>query len=57
MASTRMMIALCVWYALISLAAVTIDTPRNWPRVMYFVGAILISVAVMWMGVRRECGE
>jgi hypothetical protein len=49
-----MMIALCVWYALISLAAVTIDKPRDWPRAMYFVGAILISVAVMWMGVRND---
>jgi len=54
MLSTRMMIALCVAYALISVAAVTIDRPRNWPRAMYFVGAILISIAVMCMGVRED---
>jgi hypothetical protein len=22
---------------------------RNWPRALYFVGAIVISVAVLWM--------
>ncbi len=54
MVSTRMMIALCVCYALISVAAVTVDRPRSWPRALYFVGAIVISVAVMWMGKRGQ---
>lgn len=54
MLSTRMMIALCVWYGLIALAALTLDKPRNWPRAMYFVGAIFISIAVIWMGVRDD---
>lgn len=54
MASTSMMVALCVWYALIVLVSVTVDRPRNWPRALYFVGAIVISVAVMWMGVREK---
>ncbi len=54
MMSTGMMVALCVWYALIVLASVTIDRPPNWPRALYFVGAIVISVAVIWMGVRKD---
>ncbi len=54
MMSTRMMIALCIWYAAIVFVAVFVDRPRNWPRAMYFVGAIVISVAVIWMGVRED---
>lgn len=50
MMSTRMMLALCVWYALIAVTSVTVDKPRCWPRAMYFVGAIFISLAVIWMG-------
>jgi hypothetical protein len=52
MISTRMMIALCVWYAGIVLAALC-QKPRDWPRALYFIGAIVISVAVMWMGIER----
>lgn len=54
MASTSMMVALCVWYAVIVLVSLLVDRPRNWPRALYFVGAIVISVAVMWMGVRDD---
>lgn len=44
-----MMIALCAWYAGIAVAGAL---ERNWPRVLYFIGAILISAAVRWMGKR-----
>lgn len=54
MLSTRLMIALCVWYGLIALIALVVDRPRDWPRAMYFIGAIFISVAVMWMGARND---
>jgi hypothetical protein len=40
------MLALIVAYAVIALAA---GWERNWPRALYFVGAIVISVAVLWM--------
>ena len=49
MTSTNMMIFLCLFYAGIVGAALL---ERNWPRAMYFVGAITITVAVMWMGRR-----
>lgn len=47
MVSTWMMIVLAVEYALIVLAAVY---ERNWSRALYFIGAILITVAILWMG-------
>ncbi len=34
-------------YAAIVVAAAL---ERDWPRVLYFVGAIVISAAVLWMG-------
>jgi hypothetical protein len=46
MISTGMMIALIIWYLGI---AITAAIERNWPRALYFVGAIVISVAVIWM--------
>lgn len=56
MVSTRMMIALCVWYAVIALTALVVDRPPNWARALYFVGAILISVAVIWMSETKHAG-
>ena len=47
MISTGMMIALAIIYAAIVLAAIM---ERNWPRALYFVGAILITVSILWMG-------
>ncbi len=44
--STRLMIALMVAYAVIAAASAW---ERNWWRVLYFVGAILISIAVLGM--------
>lgn len=49
MISTGLMIVLCVFYSVIVLAAVA---ERNWPRALYFIGAIVISVAVIMMGRR-----
>ena len=46
MLSIRMMIALCVVYAVIAVASAC---ERNWWRALYYVGAIVISVAVMGM--------
>lgn len=46
MVSSGMMIALCVWYLAIVVAAVY---ERNWARALYFVSAIGISLAVLWM--------
>lgn len=46
MMSTGMMLVLIVAYAGIAIAALF---ERNWPRALYFVGAIIISVAVLWM--------
>ncbi len=46
MISTGMMIALILWYLGIVVASAF---EGNWPRALYFVGAIVISVAVLWM--------
>lgn len=46
MMSTCLMLALIVAYVLIATAAAL---ERNWPRVLYFIGAIVISIAVLWM--------
>ncbi len=46
MMSTGLMLALIVFYLGITVAALW---EKNWPRVLYFVGAIVISVAVLWM--------
>jgi len=46
MISSGMMIALCVAYLVI---ATTAAWERNWPRVLYFVCAAGISLAVLWM--------
>jgi drug/metabolite transporter (DMT)-like permease len=46
MLSTGMMILLIAIYGFITVAALF---ERNWPRALYFVGAIIISVAVLWM--------
>lgn len=51
MVSTGLMIALIVAYGAI-VAASMIE--RNWPRALYFVGAIVISVAVLWMSWRQK---
>ena len=40
------MLGLIVAYPAIMVVALL---ERNWPRALYFVGAILISVAVLWM--------
>jgi drug/metabolite transporter (DMT)-like permease len=47
MISTGMMIALAIVYAAIVLAAIM---ERNWPRALYFIGAIVITVSILWMG-------
>jgi drug/metabolite transporter (DMT)-like permease len=41
-----MMLLLIGIYAVIT---VTAAFERNWPRALYFIGAIVISVAVLWM--------
>ena len=54
MTSTRLMLWLILNYAVIAAASAH---ERNWARVLYFVAAILITLAVMWMpsfqGVQR----
>lgn len=47
MMSTRLMLALIVAYLVIAGAAAW---ERDWPRVLYYLGAVLISAAVIWMG-------
>ena len=49
--STRLMLGLMVAYGVIVVAAVH---ERDWARALYFVGAIVISAAVIWMGVRDD---
>ncbi len=51
MMSTSLMLALIAAYALI---AATAAWERHWLRVLYFVGAILISVAVLGMTAKRS---
>lgn len=51
MISATMMLLLCVWYAGIVVASLG---ERNWPRAMYFVGAIVISLAVLWMSSKKS---
>ena len=46
MISTGMMWFLIAVYGAIVLASAV---ERNWPRGLYFVGAIVISLAVLWM--------
>lgn len=46
MISTGMMWFLIAVYCVIVLASAA---ERNWPRALYFVGAIVITVAVLWM--------
>ncbi len=48
MLSTGLMIFLCVVYAAVAVATLFERDTSNW-RAVYFVGAILISVAVMNM--------
>jgi len=47
MMSTGWMIALLVQY--IGIAAVSC-CERQWPRALYFIGAALITVGILWMG-------
>ena len=51
MMPTRLMLVLMVAYAVIAVASAS---ERNWWRALYFVGAILISVAVLGMTVERN---
>lgn len=51
MISTGMMWFLIVAYTAIVLASAT---ERNWLRALYYVGVIVISVAVLWMTSRVE---
>ena len=44
--STNIMYALLAFYALILVAALL---ERNWWRALYFLGAIVISIAVLGM--------
>jgi len=44
--STKIMLALLVFYAVIMVAAMF---ERNWWRACYFVGAIVISISVLGM--------
>lgn len=46
MMSTGVMWLLIAAYGVIVIASAV---ERNWPRALYFVGAIVISVAVLWM--------
>lgn len=50
MMSTTLMLGLMVAYALIAGAAAW---ERNWYRALYFIAAILISIAVLGMGQKR----
>lgn len=49
MMSTRLMIVLGIAYAVIVACALA---ERQWPRALYFTGAILITGAILWMGSR-----
>lgn len=49
MMSTRLMIGLGVAYLVIIVVALC-ERPTNWPRALYFLGAVLITVAILWMG-------
>ena len=44
--STKIMLALLVFYFAIMVAAML---ERNWWRALYFIGAIIISIAVLGM--------
>lgn len=46
MMSSWMMLVLILAYALIVGASAW---EHNWPRALYFIGAITISIAVYWM--------
>lgn len=45
MLSTWMMVALIAFYALVSLVS---GIEGNWPRCLYWIGAGLITIAVIW---------
>lgn len=46
MTSTRIMLWLIVNYIVIAMLAAR---EGDWPRVLYYIAAALISVAVLWM--------
>ena len=50
MTSTTMMVALILQYLVIAVAAAC---ERNWPRVLYWLAAVQINLAVLWM-MRRD---
>lgn len=53
MISTLQMYVLIVAYLVI---AATAAWERNFPRALYFVGATIISVAVLWMTIQQRTG-
>ena len=42
----RLMLALLVAYAILALVYAT---ERNWPKALYWSGALMITTAVLWM--------
>lgn len=51
--SDRVIYAMLVFYVLVALASAR---EKDWWRVLYFVGAILISISVLGMTTRRTHG-
>ncbi len=51
MTSTTLMLWLIANYAVITVASLV---ERRYPRALYYVGAIVISVAVLWMTKTKE---
>ena len=49
MISTSLMILLAAEYVVIAIAAAC---EKNYPRSLYFIGALVISIAVLWMSER-----
>ena len=50
MSSGVMLLLIAIYVVIVLLSA----WERNWPRALYFVGAITISLAVLWMTDGKE---
>ena len=51
MTSSTLMIVLIVEYLVIAALSAS---ERRWPRVLYYIAAALISVAVLWEGSKQK---
>lgn len=56
MISTFQMYALIVAYLVIA-ATAALERPPNFPRALYYVGATIITAAVLWMTSQQGTAE